>query len=309
DEVEQLVNTYLQKYGLFDQKDKCPNTDEQAKGISDLENEQQDLNKQIEELQKELETLEKDADKLGEKNQELSDEIDAEEQNDLVLKEEEKAIQEAFGNEVELEPVSGEEWAESFEVKRPYWEAEFHPDDEVVEGYKGKYFAIKLKDAEKNVKLLFKAGQYYMDKTEFRETYGSTIIAFVTEALHYMKKGDADQVKLFVQGSADIVGQSTFRGKLDDRYMYTEVQVLPSKEDKESFSPNSTKKEIPESNFNNTHLPDLRGRYLKEMISVYSKKLKPIQLEGAVKDFASEGERNAIIYLFFPESLIEKYEQ
>lgn len=309
DEIDQLVNAYLNKYNLFDQTEKCPNSDEEQKGISDLEKEQEDLKKKIEELQKELETLGKDADKLGEKNQELSDEIDAEEQNELVLKEEEKAIQKEFGNEVELEPVSVEEWAESFEVERPYWDAVFHPDDEVVEGYKGKYFAIKLKDAEKNVKLLFKAGQYYMDKTEFRETYGSTIVAFVTEALHYMKKGDADQVKLFVQGSADIVGQNTFKGKLDERYMYTEVQVLPSKEDKETFSPNATNKEIPRASFNNSHLPDLRGRYLKEMISVYSKKLKPIQLEGAVKDFASEGERNAIIYLFFPETLLEKYEQ
>ncbi|MDW3652745.1 MAG: hypothetical protein R8P61_37045 [Bacteroidia bacterium] len=308
DEIDQLVNAYLNKYGLFDQKEKCPNNEEEKKGITDLENEQADLKQQIEDLQKELDTLGKDANKLGEKNQELSDQIDAEEKQDLLLKEEEKAIQEEFGNEVKLEAVSVEEWAESFEVKRPYWDAVFHPDDEVVEGFKGKYFAIKLKDAEKNVKLLFKAGQYYMDKTEFRETYGSTIVAFVTEALHYMKKGDADQVKLFVQGSADIVGQNTFRGKLDERYMYTEVQVLPSKADKETFSPNSTKKEIPQSSFNNTHLPDLRGRYLKEMISVYSRKLKPIQLEGAVKDIASEGERNAIIYLFFPETLLEKYE-
>ena len=175
-----------------------------------------------------------------------------------------------------------------------------------MEGQKGRYFEVKLKDANKNVKLLFKAGEYYMSKTDFRKRYGSTIGSFVTEALHAMKKSDQQKVKLFIQGSADIVGQNTFSGNLDDQYFFEDISVLPQKGE-ERFANAPIEKEIPDKNFRNQHLPDLRGQYLSEMIRVYSKKFDPIVLEGAVKDFKDEEERNAIIYLFIPEELVEAY--
>lgn len=37
------------------------------------------------------------------------------------------------------------------------------------------------------------------------------------------------------------------------------------------------------------------------MIKAYSNKFAPVVLEGTVKDFKDEGERNAVIYLFIPE--------
>ena len=43
------------------------------------------------------------------------------------------------------------------------------------------------------------------------------------------------------------------------------------------------------------------------MIKVYSKKFDPIVLEGTVKDFKAEEERNAIIYLFIPEEVVTEY--
>ena len=74
----------------------------------------------------------------------------------------------------------------------------------------------------------------------------------------------------------------------------------------ENFDSEPIAKDIPQEDFRNDHLPDLRARYLKDMISVYSKKFDPIILEGAVKDFTDVKERNAIIYLFFPEDLLEE---
>lgn len=41
------------------------------------------------------------------------------------------------------------------------------------------------------------------------------------------------------------------------------------------------------------------------MITIYSKKLNPILLEGPVKSVQKEGDRNAIIYLFIPERLLD----
>lgn len=301
EEVGGKVKDFLEKYGLFGQKEKCKDQTEQGKKVDKLEDEQSALKGKIEELEKEIKELEKAEEELRDKTEQAS--------NDIELKKEEEAIKEAYGKEVSLEPVSVEEWAESFEIKRPYWDAVFHPDDEVVEGMKGRYFEVRLKDAEKNVKLLFGPGKYFMEKSDFRNTYGSTIGSFVSEALHHMKKADQGKVKLFIQGSADIAGHKTFRGKLDDKYLYEEVAVLSQNADKETFSNIAIEKTIPKTNFDNTHLPDLRGNYLKEMIGIYSKKMNPILLEGAVKEVEAKGERNAIIYLFIPEELLSEYDQ
>jgi hypothetical protein len=198
-----------------------------------------------------------------------------------------------------------EEWSESFEVVRPYWEATFHPDDEVVEGYRGRYFQVQLKDAEKTIKLLFGPGEYHMSKTDFRDNYGSVIGAFVTEALVAIRKNDRDGVKLFVQGSADISGAASFRGDLDESYYYDELSLLPMK-GSENFGGEEEGRTIPERRFTNDHLPNLRGQFMKEMISVYSKRLSPILLEGSVKKQVDKEDRNAVIYLFLPEEILKE---
>ena len=143
---------------------------------------------------------------------------------------------------------------------------------------------LLAKDANQNVKLLFGPGEYFKSKSDFRKNHGSTIGAFVTEALHAMKKADQMKIKLFIQGSADIVGDATFSGKLSDQFFFEDVSVLPQQSDQERFLNEPVSKEIPEINFRNKHLPDLRARYLKEMISVYSKKFDPIILEGIAKN-------------------------
>ena len=217
---------------------------------------------------------------------------------------EEQRLQRDFGREMDLQPVEIEEWSESFSVERDFWRADFHPDDEVVEGYRGRYFAIQLRDADKNVKLLFGPGEYYMDRTDFRERYGAVIGAFVTETLQALKETDRDRVRLFVQGSADITGQNTFRGDLDERFLYESVDVLPREGNSDGFGGSPRNKSIPNENFTNEHLPDLRGQFLREMIGVYSKKLQPVLLEGTVKDIADKEKRNAIIYLFLPEEIL-----
>jgi uncharacterized coiled-coil DUF342 family protein len=285
DELKGTVNNYIERFNLFDTKSDCTDKKEIKDEIDMLTDEFEQTEPQIDELENEVrEQIQK-----------------AEE-----LKMKEKAIKEEFGSDIKLDPVTVEEWSESLEVERPYWEAVFHPDDEVVEGQKGRYFEVKLKDANKNVKLLFGPGQYYMSKSDFRKKYGSTIGSFVTEALHALKKGNQEKVKLFIQGSADIVGHKTFSGKLDQTFLYENINVLPQKDDPEKFSNVPVAKEIPKQNFRNNHLPDLRAQYLKEMIKVYSKKFDPIVLEGVVKDFKDKAERNAIIYLYIPEELLKE---
>lgn len=305
-QLESSIADYIKRYQLFGDKEKCISLEDLKEKIEELKKEQEETEPEIAELEKDLKAEEAKEEQLEAETKEVEKQIEEEAEKAEELAQEEEAIKETFGKEMELEPVTVEEWSESFEVSRPYWDAVFHPDDEVVEGYKGRYFQVRLKDAEKNVKLLFGPGEYFMDKSDFRDNYGSTIGAFVTEALHSLKKADKGKVKLFVQGSADIVGQNTFKGNLDNRFMYSEVKVLPQKEGSDSFESTPANKSIPATSFRNTDLPDLRGNFLKEMISIYSKKLDPILLEGKVKEVANKGDRNAVIYLFIPEELVEE---
>ena len=106
-----------------------------------------------------------------------------------------------------------------------------------------------------------------------------------------------------------MAGQNTFSGKLDSKYFYDAFQVLPYNEATDGFGAKPEQTMISETKFTNDDLPNLRGNYLKEMISIYSKKLEPILLEGTVKKVLEKGERNAIIYLFVPEALVDAYER
>ena len=87
------------------------------------------------------------------------------------------------------------------------------------------------------------------------------------------------------------------------------VLVPGSKDKKEHFSNEPEDREISVNSFRNEDLPNLRARYLKEMIGAFTKKFDPIVLEGVVKEYESENERNAVIYLFFPEDLVDEYKQ
>ena len=270
--------------------------------LKDLQKEKEDFLAQLQEAEDKLKALTAQQDELEDDAQEAENDFNKE----VELQETTQELQESYGKDLKIEPVEVEEWAESFQVERPYWEAIFHPDNEVVDGYVGRYFELQFKDADKQLKLLFGPGEYFLEKSDFRKTYGPTMGTFVTEALHHMKQADQAKVVLFIQGSADIAGHNTFRGNLDPHYAYSEVSVLPQKDDQETFGSQPTSKTIPEKQFTNEHLPDLRGNYLKEMISAYSKKLNPVLLEGKVQSFTDEQERNAVIYLFFPEEVLEE---
>ncbi len=303
--VEQQVIDLVKKHKLLGEDSACNDLDPIKDKIEEADEELDEVEPQIEEIKEELEELEAETEEIEAATEEVEEEANEAIEQAEEVQAEEEAIKEQFGQEMDLEPVTVEEWSESFEVERPYWEATFHPDDEVVEGYKGRYFQVQLKDADQTIKLLFGPGEYHMSKTDFRDNYGSVIGAFVTEALAAIKKDDRAGVKLFVQGSADISGANSFRGNLDESFYYDELNLLPLK-GSENFGGNEENRTVREKGFTNEDLPNLRGRFMQEMIGFYSKKLSPILLEGSVKKQVDKEDRNAVIYLFLPESLLEE---
>ncbi|KAA3631929.1 MAG: hypothetical protein DWQ02_15620, partial [Bacteroidetes bacterium] len=179
DEMNQKVDDFLAKSKVFEEEIDCIDLKDLQKKLQEIKGEQTELAPEIEELEKTLEEAAKEQEQIQQETEALEE-----------LAKEQQQLQQQLGDDVNLDPVQPEEWAESFDVKRDYWEAVFHPDDEVVEGYKGRYFQVRLKDADKNVKLLFGPGEYFIERGDFRDTYGSVIGVFVTEALNAMRKAD-----------------------------------------------------------------------------------------------------------------------
>ncbi|MEN0047720.1 MAG: hypothetical protein AAF806_11730 [Bacteroidota bacterium] len=292
----------MSEFKQFEKETACADLEELKRDVETIEEEQQkmkasrdnendkiSIDNQIESLDTEIEALEKI--------------VIEEEEKIQVLEEKENTLQQEFGDDLRLEPIPLEAWSESNTIERPYWEANLNPDKEMVEGYKGRYFELSLKNADKNAIILFPVGRYYIDKKTFRKKYGVTIGSFVAEALYYLSNNEAAQVRLFIQGSADIVGSETFRGKMNGRYLYETVELLPSN-DKRGFSNQIVSKEIPRTNFMNSDLPNLRAQYLKEIMSLYTDKFDPTLLEGIVTETEDEKKRNTSIYLFFPDDLL-----
>ncbi|MBK8493055.1 MAG: hypothetical protein IPL49_19760 [Saprospirales bacterium] len=306
-QTDALVNDFLERYSAFEGKTKC----KEEELIETLQKEQAEIEQKLKDLGVEMNEIAGYEEKLAQETEAVDQEVQENTQLTKQLKQEEETLKEEFkdivGQDLSLQAVPMEEWKEATQVERPYWEASVHPDNELVHGYKGKYFEISLKDAEKNAKVLFNPGKYSLDKMVFRNNYGATLGSFVNEALLYLKKSDEGQVKVFIQGSADITGQNTFRGKLEPDYLYEEITLLPLDEDREHFHREPLRLKIPANGFLNEDLPNLRARYLKEIIGAYTTKLDPIVLEGIVKEFEGKEERNAAIYLFFPEELLARY--
>lgn len=302
-DAEARVADLVRDAGLLGEGSPCGDLSEPQREMEEAEAELDEMEPEIEEMAEELEEAEAEVEEIETETDAVEQEVEQIQEQAEEVEREEEAIREQFGQEVDLEPVTVEEWSESFAVERPYWKADFHPDDEVVEGYRGRYFQVQLKEADQAIKLLFGPGEYHISKSDFRDRYGAVIGAFVTESLAAIRSGDREGIRLFVQGSADISGARSFRGNLDESFYYDELNLLPLR-GSENFGGQAETRSVKERGFTNEDLPNLRGRYLQEMIGFYSKKLQPVLLEGSVKDVVDEADRNAVIYLFLPEALV-----
>ncbi|MBK6619624.1 MAG: hypothetical protein IPG32_01615 [Saprospirales bacterium] len=269
EQTDALVDDFLNRYNGFGEKTKC----KEEELIETLKKEQAGIERELKDLGAEMVEVTRYEENLTKETEEADRQIQEHTLLTKQLKQEEETLKVEFGQDLSLKPVQMEDWKEATQVDRPYWEASVHPDEELVKGYKGRYFEINLKDAEKNAKVLFAPGRYSMDKKDFRKNYGATIGSFVNEALIYLKKSDEGKVKLFIQGSADISGQNTFRGKLDPEYQYGEIIILPLDPDKVHFLGEAQTLPVPTTGFRNDDLPNLRSRYLKDIIGAYTKKL------------------------------------
>lgn len=175
-------------------------------------------------------------------------------------------------------------------------------DKEIVKNNEGIYFKVNLTNNTYSQTLSFKNGRYVIDNID---TYKDAFIEFAESVLKYLDqdKGSQEGYKIFVKGTADALGASTFKARQIEPYIYNNICYLSKQSNSSTYSGPPKCLDIPIV-FTNNELPDLRGKFIIDMFSVYLNQYNlPIQLEGSVSYDISKDDRNAVIYLYLPRDL------
>jgi hypothetical protein len=185
------------------------------------------------------------------------------------------------------------------------------PNSELVSKLKGKYFIIDISDADADETIFFSAGKYIID--DFDKKFSRGLLNFGKDVLSKIK--NKTEYKIFVKGSADLAGNDSFEGKLVTPYFYSKISFfnsLNSNSTKSKFSTQEVEINIP-SIFKNTHLPNLRAKFIQEKFYEIYQDITPIIpmpiiLEGNVSLNVDDKDRNATLLLYLPEKFFTQIE-
>lgn len=173
------------------------------------------------------------------------------------------------------------------------------PTKEKVQGDKGCYYLIDLKDAKQPPEIiLFDAGKYTKEELD-RVTLNS--LEKINKEIFYKLKSNNISYKVFVIGSADIAGDS--KPYIDELIEKDSLEIkflIKNPNNSEQYLNEYETKIIPKK-YANKHLPNLRAAYIQEKLKnldIYSE-----ILNGEVTKKVNEKERNAAIILYLSEEV------
>ena len=167
---------------------------------------------------------------------------------------------------------------------------------ELIKGKKGNYYKVELSNATHNEKVLFPTGKYVID--ELDNNLLIPVNSFTDSVYRILEKGF--DCKLYVRGIADQLGNNSFRGNFDMNYSerqgFSRFSIYP----KEHNYYISKERQITiKSPFNNSHLPNLRGRFLQNIFENYFQDIEtPKILEGRVTDNISREDRSGFLLMY-----------
>lgn len=183
-------------------------------------------------------------------------------------------------------------------VETDYFAIKRLPTNELVKDKIGKYYLIDLQSPKFGQKILFEAGRYTINSTQ--DKFVNCLNVFVDSVYSYLNCGY--QAEIFVKGSADFLGQDNFQSDLNPKYSYnegfTQFPYLPQVD--ESLWLSKPKFYEVSKVYNNSDLPNLRGRFIQYTFEKAFQDLpKPEILEGSVERKISAGLRNAYLILYY----------
>ncbi|AEE50686.1 hypothetical protein [Haliscomenobacter hydrossis] len=172
-------------------------------------------------------------------------------------------------------------------------------DQELVKGKKGKCFIVNLKSAYDEEVILFKAGEYVINDSI---SFAISLDDFMAN-VYFDLKDKGVNCQLYVKGSADISGHTTFRKKIDERYGskegFTKIEYLKALDKEYNFFTNEVQIKSIGGKYSNSDLPLLRGKFIQYWMKQKFDGVTPIILEGGVEGKTPNPSlRNAYLYLF-----------
>lgn len=186
-----------------------------------------------------------------------------------------------------------------------FWTVDRLPNKELIEGFKGNYYVIDIKDADLKELIKFKKGEYTID--DFDAKFIKNLSDF-TEKIIRVLHGRV-QYKIFVKGSADRLGHDTFQRKFEPNFEYNEIifyrRLTPGSKSK--FVPIPEIEKIHEP-IRNTNLPNLRAEFIRRKLNdAYSDIDSPTILDGNVELQIGAEHRNATLLLFVKWPIRKNY--
>ena len=161
-------------------------------------------------------------------------------------------------------------------------------DSELVNGRKGKYYIVELKNPKTAERFTFDSGKYTFQSS--RGAYKGSFNSFASEVLKQLE-GHA-KFDLFVRGSADA---QSYSGQLEPGFEYRKISYLPSSRGK--YLGNLATTTVSQS-VKNADLPNLRGEYLRGFLSELYPSTAATLLEGNVTKKDNPAARNTELILF-----------
>lgn len=161
-------------------------------------------------------------------------------------------------------------------------------EPELVEGRKGRYYLIELKNAKTGDRFTFDSGKYTFQSS--RAAYKASFNAFAADVLKQFE--GQTKFDLFVRGSADA---QSYSGQLEPGFEYRKISYLPSSRGK--YLANLATANVSQS-VKNTDLPNLRGEYLRGYLGELFPAVKTTLLEGIVTKKDNPAARNTELILY-----------
>jgi hypothetical protein len=162
-------------------------------------------------------------------------------------------------------------------------------DTEMVEGKRGRYYLIDLKNAANGAGYRFDGGRYVM--TQNLPQFKQSIDTLVQDILS--KIDGKASFDLMVRGRADA---QPMKGKLPPARAVKVISYLPSS-GTNTYKSNVAQEKILGA-IKNDNLPNLRASYLSDLVAQTYPAKRPVILQGFVSPQLNADERNAQLILY-----------
>lgn len=166
------------------------------------------------------------------------------------------------------------------------------PGNQIVQNNTGSYYLIDLVNTKNNEILLFKRGKYI--KNALNRDFGMSINAFLTD-FDYLKKKNLNP-KIYIKGSADKLGDDTFRGYFEPHNVYRKIYFHPIRTS--SMFEARIDSVLVREPFRNAELPILRSEFLKAILkNPYGYESEILEGEVTIDIDANDRNVNLILYV------------